>query len=89
MRGYRLLSGTTNIYLKGLFATGTNIMCDVPAIADGTVLANRPDTVLHGKKKKTCTLIDTAIADDPNADTKETEKLSTKSWTSQAAGCGE
>jgi hypothetical protein len=27
-------------------------MCDVPATADGTLLANQPDTVLHGKKEK-------------------------------------
>jgi hypothetical protein len=51
-------------------------LCDVPAIADGTVLAKRPDTVLHGKKKQTCLPIDTAIADDPNVNIKETEKLS-------------
>ena len=61
---------------RAIYATGTTIMCDVPAITHGTVLANRPDTVLHGKKKKTCLLIDTAIADDPNVNTKETEKLS-------------
>jgi hypothetical protein len=71
-----LLSGTTNIYLKGLYATDTTIMCDVPAVADGTVLANRPDKVLHGKKKNTCLLIDIALPDDPNVNTKETEKLS-------------
>jgi len=52
MRGHRLLSGTTNIYLKGLYATGTTNKCDVPAVADGTVVINRPDKVLHGKEKK-------------------------------------
>ena len=29
---------------RAIYATGTTIMCDVPAIADGTVLANRPDS---------------------------------------------
>jgi hypothetical protein len=65
-----------NIYLKGLYAAGTTIMCDVPSVADGTVLANRPDTVLHGKKEKTCLLIDVALPDDPDVNTKETVKLS-------------
>jgi len=51
-------------------------MCDVPAVTDGTVVANRPDTVMHGKEKKTCLLIDIALPDDPNIYTKETEKLS-------------
>jgi hypothetical protein len=37
---------------RAIYATGTTIMYEVPAIADGTVLANRPDTVLHGKKNK-------------------------------------
>ena len=74
--GYRLLSGTTKIYLKGLHATGTTIMCDVPAVADGTVVANRPGAVLHGKKENTCVLIDIAIADDSRFNTKETEELS-------------
>ena len=48
----QVTAGTTNIHMKGPYATGTTIMCDVPAIADGTVPANRSDTVLHGKKKE-------------------------------------
>jgi hypothetical protein len=51
-------------------------MWDVPATADGTVPANRHDTVLLGKKEKTYLLIDIAIADDPSVNRKETEKLS-------------
>jgi hypothetical protein len=51
-------------------------MCDVPTVAGGTVPANRPDTVLHGKKEKTCLLMVTAIADEPNVNTKDTEELS-------------
>ena len=44
-------------------------------ITDGTVLANRPDKVLHDKKKqKTCLLIHIAIPDGSNITTKETEK---------------
>jgi hypothetical protein len=38
--------------------------------------AQRPDAVLHDKTEKTCLLIDVAISDDSNVDTKEAEKLS-------------
>jgi hypothetical protein len=51
-------------------------MWDVPVITDLTVLANRPDTVLYDNKEKTCPLIDIAIPDNPNINTKEAEKLS-------------
>jgi hypothetical protein len=53
-------------------------MWDVSAITDRTicVVANRPDIVLHDKKKeKTCLPIDIALPDASNANTKETEKL--------------
>jgi hypothetical protein len=40
---------------------GTTIIWGVPVIIDRTVLANRPDLVLHDKKQKTCLHIDTAI----------------------------
>jgi hypothetical protein len=33
-----------------------------------------PDTVLHDDKEKTCLLTDTAIPDDSNFNTKQTEK---------------
>ena len=51
-------------------------MWDVSVITDRTVLANRPDVVLHDKTEKTCLLIDVAIPDDSDGNTKETEKLS-------------
>jgi len=51
-------------------------MWDVPVITDWTILANRHNTVLHDNKEKTCPLIDIAIPDNPNVNTKEAEKLS-------------
>jgi len=33
-------------------ANGTTIMWDVSVITDRTILANRPDRVLHDKKKR-------------------------------------
>jgi len=51
-------------------------MWDVPVIRDWTVLANRPDTVLHDNKEKTSLLIDIAIPDKSEVNTKEIEKLS-------------
>jgi hypothetical protein len=50
-------------------------MWDIPVITDRTILANRPDTVTHDTKEKTCLLINIAISDDSNVNTKETEKL--------------
>jgi len=55
---------------------GTTTVWDVAVITDRTILANRPDVVLHDKTEKTCLLIDVAISDDSNLNTKETEKLS-------------
>jgi hypothetical protein len=55
---------------------GTTITWHVLVITNGTILANRPDTVWHDKKEKTCLLIVIAIPDDSNFKTKETEKLS-------------
>jgi len=40
------------------------------------ILAHPPDRVLHDKKEKTGLLIDIAIPDDSNINTKETGKLS-------------
>jgi hypothetical protein len=55
---------------------GTAIVLDVPVIRDRTILANRPDIILHDKKEKTCLLTDIAIAGDSNVNRKQTEKLS-------------
>jgi hypothetical protein len=60
-------------------------VCDVLVITYWTILANWPDTVLHGKKEKTCLLIDIAIPDNSNVNTKETEKWSKYK---ESAGCG-
>ena len=49
----------------------TPIMWDVPAVTDRTILANRPDIVLHDKKEKTCLPIDIALPDASNPNTKE------------------
>jgi hypothetical protein len=38
-------------------------------------LPNRPDKILRNKKDKTCLPIDTAIPNDSNINTEETEKL--------------
>jgi len=58
-----------------LNVTGTTIIWDVPAITDRKIQANRPDTILHDKKRKTCLLIDIALLVDSNVNTKETEKI--------------
>lgn len=52
------------------------IMWDVPIVIHRTILANRPDIVLHDKKEKTCLLIDIVVPDDTNFMLKETEKIS-------------
>ena len=55
---------------------GTTGIWDVPVITDRTVPANRPDAVLRDKTEKTFLLIDIALPDDPNVNTKVTEELS-------------
>ena len=55
---------------------GTTVTWDVPVITDHTVPANRPDAVLLDKTDKTCLLIDIALPDDANINTKETDELS-------------
>jgi len=55
---------------------GTTGIWDVPVITDRTVPANRPDAVLRDKTEKTCLLIDIALPDDSNVNTKVIEELS-------------
>jgi hypothetical protein len=50
-------------------------MWAVPVSTDRTILANRSDILLHDKKEKTCMIIQIAIPDDWNVNTKETENL--------------
>jgi hypothetical protein len=72
MWGYRLMTGperVINVY-------STTVMWDVPVTTYQSILVNRPDTVLHDKKEKTCPMIDIVTPDDSNVNTKETEKLS-------------
>jgi hypothetical protein len=45
-------------------------MWDVPFVTDRTIVANRPDILLHDKKEKACLLIDVAIPDDSDFNTK-------------------
>lgn len=52
------------------------LLWDVPIITDRTILANRPDIVLHDKQKNTCLLIDISVPDDANIILKESEKIS-------------
>jgi len=61
---------------KVINVKGTSGTWDVSVITDRTILVNRPDIVLYDKIEKTCLLIDMAVPDDSNNDTKETEKLS-------------
>jgi hypothetical protein len=51
-------------------------MWDVPVFTDRTIMAYRPDRVLHDKKGKTSLLIDIATPDGSNVNRKEIEKLS-------------
>jgi len=51
--------------------SGTSGMWEEPFITERTVPANRPDAVLHDKTEKTCLLVDIAMPDDPNVNTKE------------------
>jgi hypothetical protein len=50
-------------------------MWEVPVIKNRTILVSRPDTVLHDQKKNTCPLINIAMPDDSNINTRETETL--------------
>jgi len=54
---------------------GTTIMWDVLVIADRKILAHLPDVLQCDKKEKIYLLIDMAVADESNINTKETEKL--------------
>ena len=71
--GYRLMKSTKD---SGINVSSTTAMWDVLVTTDWTILANCSDIVQHDKKGKTCLLIDIAIPDDSNINTKETEKLS-------------
>ena len=51
------------------------IMWDSPVVTDRTITVNRPDLVIHNKKKKTCLLIDVSVPDDGNVMMKEAEKI--------------
>ena len=55
---------------------GTTVMWDLPVVTGRKILAKRPVIALHDEKEETCRLIDIAIADDSNFNTKESEKLS-------------
>jgi hypothetical protein len=55
---------------------GTTGVWDLPVIPDRTVPANRLNAVLHDETEKTCLLIDIAIPDDSNFNTKGTEEQS-------------
>ncbi|KAL1448423.1 hypothetical protein WDU94_012335, partial [Cyamophila willieti] len=50
------------------------ILWDMSIITDRQINANRPDIVIHDKKKKICLLVDVAVPDDKNVAIKETEK---------------
>jgi hypothetical protein len=59
-----------------LNVNGITIMWGVPVITVSSVVANRPDTVLHDKIENNCLLNEIAIPHDTNINTKETEKQS-------------
>jgi hypothetical protein len=61
---------------KVININSTAVMWYIPGITDRTILANPPGKVLHDTKDEICLLIDVAIPDDSNVNTKETEKLS-------------
>ena len=83
---YRLLTRTVNISVNGAI-----VMWNIPVITERTELTNRPDIIFHGNKGKTCLLIDIAIPDGSNINTKKLtrkNKASTNTWRSCSAGCG-
>jgi hypothetical protein len=53
----------------------TTFMWDVLVVKDGTVLSKLPHIVIQDDKGKTFLLIDIALPDDSNLNTKENEKL--------------
>jgi hypothetical protein len=59
-----------------LNVNGTTIIWDVPVFTDQITLASRLGVVPQDEKDKTCLLIDIAITNDSQLNTKETEKLS-------------
>jgi hypothetical protein len=64
-------------------------MWNFPVITGQKILAKRTGAILHGKKEKTCLVIDVAVADDTNFNTKERGKLSKyKDMEIQVTGCG-
>jgi len=68
---------------------GTTIMWYVPVIRNQTILVNRPGVVLHDKTEETYLLVDVAIPDDSDGNTKETEKLSKyEDQETGSEGCG-
>ena len=74
-------SRVTNSYYEHILETainvnGTTIMWDILVFTNRTVLAYRPNRVLHDKKGTISLLIDIATPDDLNVNTQETEQLS-------------
>ena len=65
-----------NIPERFINVKGATIMWDVPALTDGTIIANRLDIALRDKEENNCLLIDIAIPDDSNINTKDGEELS-------------
>ena len=65
----------TDKYYKHIPERVLNVNCTT-IIWDQKKPANHPDIVLHDNREKTCQMIDTAIPNDSNLNTKETEKLS-------------
>ena len=51
------------------------IMWDTDVITDINVESNRPDIIIHDKKKKTCLLIDVSVPNCQNIIKKEAEKI--------------
>ena len=75
LQGPEKYSYNQHIPERAIYVNCTTFMWDVPGVTDRTVLANRPDTVLHDRKEKTRLQIDIATPDDSNVNTKETKQL--------------
>jgi hypothetical protein len=54
-----------------LNVNGATIMWDVPVITDSTIVANRPDIVLHDKIEKNFLLNEIAMSNGSNLNTKK------------------